>query len=107
MSAPLHTVKNQFGSKKAFVSQLMPLLDRQQGESEAEFEDRLMRVSNRILLRLWDRAQTLRDGFGNRESLVDAIIENQGLPQSARAKLNGRSTGTLLNMGSGLGKTAK
>ena len=75
MSTPLHTVKNDFGSKEALVEKLVPLLDRQDNESDGEFKERLMRVSNRKLLRLWQREQTLRSDFTNREQLVDQIVE--------------------------------
>ena len=69
MSTPLHTVKEQFGSKEALVAQVMPLLSRDADESEAEFQDRLMRVSNKKLLKLLERETTLRDQFGSAKHL--------------------------------------
>ena len=103
MSTPLHTVKNDFGSKEALVEKLVPLLDRQDSESDGEFKERLMRVSNRKLLRLWEREQTLREKFTNREQLVDQLVEAQ-LGRSdteLRNRLLGLSTGRLLSMRAG------
>jgi hypothetical protein len=102
MSTPLHTVKEQFGSKEALVGQLMPLLDKEEGESESEFKERLLRVSNRMLLRLWNRQQSLTSTYGNREGLIDAIVSTDSKNEaSLRAKLGGYSTGRLLNLASG------
>ena len=103
MSTPLHTVKSDFGSKEALVEKLVPLLDRQDNESDGEFKERLMRVSNRKLLRLWEREQTLRETFTNREQLVDQIVEaklGRG-DTEMRNRLLGLSTGRLLSMRTG------
>ena len=101
MASPLHTVKSEFGSKESLVGKLMPLLDRLPEESEDEFKDRLLHVSNRKLLRLWSREQTLRAGAGSREALVDAIVakrtEGRG-DADLRRKLLGLSIGRLLDM---------
>jgi len=98
MSSPLHTVKKDFGSKDALVDKLMPLLDRDADESEEEFKDRLMRVSNRKLLRLWSREQDLRSRFGSREALVDQIVEMTGGDADNRRKLLDQGTGQLLSI---------
>ena len=52
MATPLQTVKEQFGSKEQLVSQLVSKLKPTEGESKDEFKTRLMKVSNRKLLRL-------------------------------------------------------
>lgn len=111
MSTPLHTVKDKFGSKEALVDALMPLLERNDDESDTEFKDRLMRVSNRKLLRLHERADTLRDGFGSRDKLVDAILDlrgskGQNRDDQQRALLR-QSTGRLLSTHWGLTRAAK
>ena len=103
MSTPLHTAKNDFGSKEALVEKLVPLLDRQDSESDGEFKERLMRVSNRKLLRLWEREQNLRENFTNREQLVDEIVQAK-LGRSdteLRNSLLGLSTGRLLSLRTG------
>ena len=102
MSTPLHTVKDQFGSKEALVDQLMPLLEKDEGESESEFKERLLRVSNRMLLRLWNREQTLKSAYGSRDALIDAIVAKSTQNEaSLKGKLAGFSTGRLLNLASG------
>jgi hypothetical protein len=111
MSTPLHTVKRDFGSKEALVKKLMPLLERGEDESQADFQDRLMRVSNRKLLRLLERESTLRERFGDRDGLVDQIVtlRTPGTKPDAdlRTKLSGQSTGRLLSMHWGLERAAK
>ncbi len=100
MATPLHTVKSEFGSKEELVGKLMPLLDRAADEGEDDFRDRLMHVSNRKLLGLWRREQTLRADHGNRETLVDTIVAartgGRG-DQDLRRKLLGFSIGRLLD----------
>lgn len=110
MATPLQQVKAEFGSKEALVDKLLPMLDKGADEDSAEFKARLIRVSNAKLLRLWNREQTLRDGFGSREALVDKIVElaSSGKPDADyRRKLLTLSTGRLLSVHSGLAKAAK
>ncbi len=106
MSTPLHTVKEQFGSKEALVAQVMPLLTRDDDESDAEFQDRLMRVSNKKLLRLLERETQLKDQFGTREALVDQIVQARLGRDDAdlKSKLLGYSTGRLLSIQWGLNR---
>ena len=101
MSTPLHTVKSDFGSKEALVEKLLPLLDRNAGEGDSEFRERLLRVSNGKLLRLWSREQDLKARFGGREALIDKLVESRLGRTDAdyRQKLAGLSTGRLLSMG--------
>jgi hypothetical protein len=98
MASPLHTVKSEFGSKEDLVGKLMPLLDRLPEENDNEFKERLLRVSNRKLLKLWSREQSLRSTHGSRESLVDKIVGQRGGDADMRKKLLGASTGRLLDM---------
>jgi len=106
MATPLHTVKEQFGSKEALVAKVMPLLAKNEDESEAEFQDRLMRVSNKKLLRLLERETKLRDSFGTRETLVDQIVQARAGRDDAdlKNKLLGYSTGRLLSIQWGLSR---
>jgi len=109
MSTPLHTVKEQFGSKEALVEKLAPMLDRQSEESEADFKARLMLVSNSKLLKLMEREEDLRARFGSREALVDAIIGMQTLESNStlRDRLLGQSTGRLLSTHWGMARKSK
>lgn len=99
MANPLQNVKDQFGGKEELVEKLAPLLDRGPDESEADFKDRLSRVSNKKLLRLLGREELLRDRFGSREALVDDIVASRTDGKGdadLRRKLLGLSTGRLL-----------
>lgn len=99
MANPLQNVKDRFGGKEALVEKLAPLLDRGADESEADFKDRLSRVSNKKLLRLLDRETLLRDRFGSREALVDDIVSTRTAGKGdadLRRKLLSLSTGRLL-----------
>ncbi len=109
MSTPLHTVKEQFGSKEALVEKLAPMLDRQTDESEADFKARLLQVSNSKLLKLLERENDLRERFGSREALVDAIVGMQTLESNStlRERLLTQSTGRLLSTHWGLSRKSK
>ncbi|MBU0553810.1 hypothetical protein KKF91_01485 [Myxococcota bacterium] len=100
MATPLQTVKTQFSDKTALVEKLLPILDRRADESANEFKERLMRVSNKKLLRLWAREQRLREEFGSRETLVDRIVDRRlgREDRNLRTKLLGMGTGRLLNL---------
>ena len=106
MATPLHIVKEQFGSKEALVAKLVPVLERAEGESDADLSERLIRVSNRKLLRLWERQQTLSAGAGSRDALVDKIVSAKMGRSDAnlKAKLLGYSTGRLLSIEWGLNR---
>ena len=104
MATPLHTVKEQFGSKEALVAKLVPIVERGAGESDADLSERLLRVSNRKLLRLWTRQETLSAGAGSRDALVDKIVMAKlgRADAELKAKLLGYSTGRLLSIEWGL-----
>ena len=106
MSTPLHTVKEQFGSKEALVDALLPSLERQDTESDAELKDRLLRVSNKKLLRLHARQEELKSGAGSREALIDKIVNARlgRADEDLKAKLMGYSTGRLLSIEWGLNR---
>lgn len=100
MASPLDTVKKQFGSKEDLVSRLAPMLDRSAEESEAQFKERLLRVSNRKLLTLWEREQLVREKFKSREGLADVVAKLHGNGKADadyRRKALTLSTGRLLS----------
>ena len=98
MATPLETVKNQHGSKANLVNTLLPLLDRDADETEAEFKERLSLVSNAKLLRLLARTKSVKDGFGSREVLADKIVALSGGDADFKNKIMGFTTGRLLDM---------
>lgn len=74
--SPLQQVRDQFGSKKELVERLLPVVDRvQTDESDAEFAQRLGTASNKQLLRMWTVASTVKEKFGTRAALVDAVVK--------------------------------
>ena len=102
MATPFQTVKSQYESKDALVQKLLPILDRKADESEAQFKNRLLRVSNKKLLNLLKREELLKSKYGTREALATEIVEkraNGGKPDmDLRRKLLNYSTGRLLDM---------
>ena len=68
---PLHTVKEQFGSKEALVEKLVPVLEHDGEETAADFKERLPARQQSEITRLWQRHETLQSGAGSREALVD------------------------------------
>ena len=104
MATPLHTVKEKFGSKEQLVGQLVGLVQKVDEETESDLNERLMRVSNRKLLALYERETTLKARFGDRTKLVSALVLKQAGRADAdlTAKLAQYSTGRLLSMARGL-----
>ena len=104
MATPLHTVKEQFGSKEALVEKLVPVLEHDGDETAADFKERLLRVSNRKLLRLWQRHETLQNGAGSKEALADQIVQAKlgRADADLKGKLMNYSTGRLLSIEWGL-----
>ena len=111
MATPLQTVNTQFGSKDELVKKLIPLVERNADESDAALADRLLRVPNSKLLRLWTRENTLRTKFGTREALVDAVAKlrsgNDAIDADYRTKALKLGTGRLLSLHKSLAKAAK
>lgn len=111
MATPLQTVNSQFGSKEDLVSKLVPLVERQADESDAALKDRLLRVPNSKLLRLWTRENTLRTKFGTREGLADAVAKLKAgagaVDANYRAKALKLGTGRLLTLHASLSRAAK
>lgn len=107
MATPLQSVKNQFGTKEELVKKLLPLVERQADENDAALQDRLLRVPNGKLLRLWARENTLRTKFGTREALVDAIVKLKSADGAYRTKALKLGTGRLLSLHQSLARAAK
>lgn len=106
MATPLQTVKSEHGTKAALVEKLLPLLDREADETEAEFKERLLLVSNAKLLRLWSRVEAVKADFGSREALADKVVALAGGDADFRTKIHGLSTGRLLDMHGALARKA-
>lgn len=76
--SPLSIVKDRFGDKKSLVKAVQGLA------GESAFVDRLNEdkglalVSNKKLLHLHAVLTRVKDEFGTRSSLIDAIVKHEG-----------------------------
>jgi len=71
--APLARVKDEFGDKKTLVDKVAALVPRPADETRDQFKGRLSRLPNARLLRLFEAETRVKDEFGGRAKLVDAL----------------------------------
>lgn len=101
---PHQVVTKNFESRSALVDKLADMVDKQRGDSSKDdVKARLMGLSNKKLLRLYNVEQRVRERYGDRDGLVKHIIETRtqaGLTadDSFREKLDGFSKARLLDM---------
>ncbi len=101
---PLQEVQKSFESRTKLVETLAEMVDRQQGDDSPEaVKSRLMRLSNRRLLRLYQVEQKVRERFGDRDKLVEHIVsarKTAGLTADAhfQSKLGSYSKARLLDL---------
>jgi hypothetical protein len=74
-STPLATVKEKFGEKAKLVEALEKLTGEDLWVSRTNKDKGLAHVSNAKLLRLHATFTTVKEKFGTREKLIDAILE--------------------------------
>jgi hypothetical protein len=74
-TTPLATVKEKFGEKAKLVEALEKLTGESLWVSRTNKEKGLAHVSNAKLLRLHATFTTVKEKFGTREKLIDAILE--------------------------------
>ena len=99
MATYLEQMKERFGSKEALVNQLAPKLEREDDESKEGHRRRLMRVSNRKLLRLWAQQEAV-GALGGRDTLARKVTELQyqgNCPEGPLARNQARPMGYLLD----------
>jgi hypothetical protein len=70
---PVQIVRERFGSKEKLVGELVGILERPDGQSDEDFKARLLRVTNSQLLRLHAVETRVREQFGSKEKLADAV----------------------------------
>lgn len=103
-STPMQVVKNEFGSREKLVDQLAGMVDRHPDDGSADdTKKRLMGLSNQKLLRLYQVEQKVRERFGDRDQLVEQIIEartkaGHTADDDFKAKLATYSKAQLLDM---------
>lgn len=102
--SPLQIVKEKFGSRAELAEQLASMVDKMHGdESESAVKSRLLGLSNTKLLRLYAVEQKVREQYGDKQKLVDAICEtrrNAGhtADDAYRAKIETFTKAKLLDM---------
>jgi len=90
-ATPLQTVNTKFGSKAKLVDQLYTKVERHDSESDAEFRERLSRVSNKKLLRLHAVQARLESDFGGSKArLVDTVLALKAPRQQKDADYRGK-----------------
>jgi hypothetical protein len=96
---PLQAVKRLYGSKEKLIDKLVDLA-RDPDEDAGEVKERLATVSNKKLLRLADVQKRVKDKYGSRDKLVDALGKSMGKAKDADylASLGSISTARLLDM---------
>ena len=106
--SPLQIVKARFESKAKLASQLAGMLESGEDESAEAFEARLAGISNKKLLRLHAAATRLKNDFGGKEALVDAIVNLKFGKANAdyKAKLMTHNLTRLLDLHGSLKKKA-
>jgi len=74
---PLEQVRKDHGSKEELVRKLLPVLEPREGETNDEFELRILTTSNKKLLRLFQVSKIIKARFGSKKDLVKAIVEKK------------------------------
>jgi chaperone required for assembly of F1-ATPase len=72
---PLQIVKERFGNKAALIEALQKFTHEDLWVNRLNSEKGLEHVSNAKLLRLHDTFSAVKEQFGNRFKLIDAILE--------------------------------
>jgi hypothetical protein len=105
---PFQKVQQLHGGKEQLVDKIADVLERGE-EDKDELKQRLQSSSNTKLLRLLETATELKDRFGTKEKLVEAILAKMGRTQDAdyRTKLLGWSPARLLDLHRSKERSAK
>ncbi len=105
---PRARVLEHHGSKEALAKSLAPLVART-GEDADQLETKLKTASNAQLLRLSRVTATVKQKYGNREKLIEAIgsASNKAKDKDFLAKLGTYSLPQLLDLATGANKRAR
>ena len=97
---PLQQVTEQHGGKEKLVDKLVGMLNKREDESKDEFRRRLLAAPNTKLLKHFNVMTTVKDRFGGKDKLVDAILELMSRPKDKdyREKLLSYSPVRLLDL---------
>lgn len=99
---PMQQIKERFGGKDKLVAELVGLMKRPSELTKDQFRKRLMAQSNRKLMILHARETAIKDRFGSREKLIEALLaarmgKQQKEDKGFRTHLEKRSNGQLLD----------
>ncbi len=100
---PMQQTKDQHGSKDKLVDAIAGLAKRPANLTKDQIKLKLRAQSNKKLLILLNREQTLKEHFGSRDKLIDTIIKSSvGKKKSEdkdyRKRLDSYTTGQLLDV---------
>ena len=101
MTNPFNKVKKQFGSKEKLVDTILGLIKRSADQSKEQFKRTLQSQSNRKLLIMLNREQTVKEQFGTRDKLIEAITKSakgKADDKDCGKQLGLRTTGQLLDL---------
>lgn len=96
---PLAKVKRLHSNKEALLDSLVADLAKENGEDAGELKQRLAGAPNKKLLRLANAVREVKDKYGSKEKLVDALSKAQGKAKDGDyvAKLRTLSIPSLLD----------
>jgi hypothetical protein len=105
---PLQAVKRLHGSKDKLIDKLVDVA-RGEDEDAGEVKERLGTISNKKLLRLADVSKLVKEKYGSRDKLVDALSKSLGKAKDAdyAARLRTISTARLLDLARAADRRAK
>lgn len=97
---PLTKVKRLHGSKDSLIDALAADLARESGEGKDEIKERLAGAPNSKLLRLHTAMASVREKYGSKDKLIQAISQarGHGKDQDYVSKLQNYSITRLLDM---------
>lgn len=106
--SPLQVVNEQHGGKEKLVDKLVGLVEKGE-EGAEEIKARLRAVSNTKLLKLLEVAETVKQKYGSKEKLTQAVAEALGRAKDADyvKKLAAYSPARLLDMAKSLAAKAR
>ncbi|MCB9647028.1 MAG: hypothetical protein H6730_10605 [Deltaproteobacteria bacterium] len=102
--SPMQTVKDKFGGRADLVAKLVPMVDKMHGDdSDDAVRSRLMGLTNQKLLRLYAVEQKVRERFGDKDKLVQHILDarktaGHTADETYKAKISGYSKAKLLDL---------
>lgn len=101
--SPYKRVNEEFGGKDKLIEELLGMIKRPADVTKDELKKKLRSQSNRKLMTLLAREQTVKKTYGNRDKLIDAIVKaGMGKDQTEdkvyRKRLAKLTTGQLLDL---------